>query len=38
MPPIPWPSLQSFLLATILALVAFMLWELIGADIAYAPL
>lgn len=38
MPPIPWPSLQSFILATVLALVAFMLWELLGADIAYAPL
>jgi hypothetical protein len=36
-PSIRWPSVQSLLRATVVALLAFTVLELIGADIAYAP-
>jgi hypothetical protein len=38
MPSVPWPSLQSLIRATILALLAFLLWELLGADTVHAVL
>jgi hypothetical protein len=37
LPSIRWPSAQSLLRATVVALLAFIVLELAGTNVAYAP-